>query len=102
MWAFKIVPTAIFCVSPTDQCSCTSGGFDIYSKVCAAVELARSNKTGSASLENETAAEVQALQKAKQDYTNVFDALEGQGTTIFMGTGIVFITFVVFSVRFKK
>ncbi len=35
-WAFTLMPTPLFCSSSSDPCSCSGGGFGIYTPLCSA------------------------------------------------------------------
>ena len=100
IWAFKQIPTAAFCTSSTDPCSCEGGGFEIYAPFCnAALFNYESNETTSgASTSNVTTVkDVQALQAAKTEFPSIFDALAGKITVILVSVGVVVLVVVVFT-----
>ena len=82
LWTFKLAPTAAFCSSPTDPCSCNGGGFEIYKRVCDAFKNVRAANASTSSLTaNSSTAGFQTakqdLQTAKEEYKGIFDALTG-------------------------
>ena len=97
LWAFSSIPTPFFCSSPTDPCSCTGGGFDIYDKFCEAAQASDleggENATQTAS-KNLTATKA----SARAAYATIFEAVGTNLEAIFISIGIIVLTILVFAV----
>ena len=87
-WAFKLIPNAIFCTSPTDPCSCLGGGFEIYNRFC--------NKT------NDNRTKAPSVDQAEKEFKGIFDALEGDSETILVSVGMVALTAAVFALAHSQ
>ena len=85
LWTFMLTPTPIFCTSSADPCSCSGGGFEIYSVFCAAA--ADSN----VSVANLTA-------KAYEEYNAVPDFLAQNITSILLSFAVVIVVTMVYTV----
>ena len=96
MWAFRQIPTIAFCTSPTDPCSCTGGGFELYEIICnATAAAANSNETTSAANESSIASLTDA---AKTEYGGITDALGVDADLIVVSVSIGILIVVVFVV----
>ena len=97
--AFRLIPSAVFCTSPTDACSCKGGGFEIYDPFCntSLIFFTEANETSSGNAST-TAASVLALKMAKEEYEGIFDVLAGDTAIILVSVGVVILVIVVFTV----
>ena len=86
-WAFKLMPNAMFCTSPTDPCSCSAGGFEIYARFC--------NKT------DENLTSTPSIEQAAREYKGIFESLAGDSVTVLVSVGVVVLMVAVF-VFFRK
>ena len=85
LFIFRVVPTAIFCKTPDDVCSCTGGGFDIYDAFCtsASVGNATNGTTDSIKKLPYNASEVRA------SYVNPFEFMGDNLMTIVFGAVVL-------------
>ncbi len=72
-WAFKLIPNAAFCTSPTDPCSCNGGGFEIYDKFCNPESTKDGNETSNST--------TTIVDDARQEFQSVFDTLVNENTS---------------------
>ena len=94
IWAFKLVPTAIWCTSPTDPCSCTGGGFEIYESFCVP---ASTTKVGNETVNTTTA----SVEQARQEFQGIFSSLAGDDiTTVVISISVVFAVATVLALAF--
>ena len=63
LFAFSVIPTPFFCTSPTDVCSCTGGGFEMYAKFC------------DANAKNDTSNLTATVNKAAEEYQDPISSL---------------------------
>ena len=108
LWGFKLLPSAAFCTSPKDPCSCSGGGFEIYAPFCqswSATGSKESSNETSSSLSNASSAaspatasaSAEALSNAKNEYSGLFSALAADTAIILISIGVVFVTIIVFT-----
>ena len=91
-WAFKLIPDAIFCESPTDPCSCRGGGFEIYEKFCNPEVTKDGNKTL-----NITAP---SPEQSKQEFQGIFEVLDSSASQTLVVIAVVLLLAAVFAVAF--
>ena len=95
IWAFKLVPTFLFCQS-LDPCSCTSSaGFDILSAFCNVTSEPLVGNASSSFAAN-TTNDLKA--RAQGEFTGVFDSLGGNAVTIIVGVAALVLVVIFFLV----
>ena len=93
IWAFKLIPNAAFCTSPTDPCSCNGGGFEIYDKFCNPESTKDGNKTSNST--------TTVIDDARQEFQGVFDTLANENTSAtLVGVVVMFIIFAIFALAY--
>ena len=95
MWAFKLVPTYLFCKS-LDPCSCTSSaGFGILFAFCNATSESLVGNSSSSLAANTTN---DLIARARGEYAGVFDSLGGNVVSIIVGVAALILVVVFFLV----
>ena len=88
IWAFKLIPNAIFCTSDKDPCSCVGGGFEIYKSLCNGNE---------SSAWNETKTSNQNLDgQAQAEFKGIVDALGNDSTVVVVTVGVTTLIALIF------
>ena len=97
VWAFRQHPNFIFCSSPTDPCSCTGGGFDIFAAFCN--KSNSSNRAGNAtngSSGNISKAVDVAVADALTAHVSILDAVDDNAIVIFISIGALIVVILIF------
>ena len=85
IWTFILTPSPIFCTSSSDPCTCSGGGFEIYSVFC---NVAADPNASITNLTNQ----------AMEEYHAVPDFLEKNMTPILLSASVLMIIIMVYAV----
>ena len=83
-WSFSTLPSAFFCTSPRDPCSCMGGSFEILERFCNATPV------------NETLDFTK--KSAQNEYVGVFESLEGASTIIIVSVVTIVVVALIFMI----
>ena len=95
IWAFRQHPNIVFCTSPTDPCSCTGGGFDIFTIYCNK-SVAGGNISSNVSSDNGTTSNAVVVATTQIERGSIFDAIDSNAVIIFISIGALVIIVLIF------
>ena len=95
IWAFRQHLNIIFCTSPTDPCSCTGGGFDIFTIYCNK-SVVGGNISNNVSSENGTTSTAAVVATAQIERGSIFDAIDSNAVIIFISIGSLVVIVLIF------
>ena len=96
VWAFRQLPSFVFCASSTDPCSCTGGGFEIFATYCNKSFAGANTTTIVSSSKNGTDAAVADVAKVYTERGSIFDSVDSNAVIIFVSIGALVIIVLIF------
>ena len=86
LWAFRASPSAFFCTNPTDACTCSGGGFDLYTPFCTSSTSGGGKINITSNGSNAPAAnETVKIQNIKGEYVDPFEFMGDNLLTFIFG-----------------